>query len=201
MTTLRELLKNKTPDMNGISEHLNNLSVLEQITQVRMLSAGQVRKMYTLAEQNAPCTMDDIVPVEVSSGVEVRHKGINSLPVSRLFEKRFTRNPQKDNQFWGYNQQPLMWLTGPGFFTVNAPAREQLFIDYRSIPEEAFDPWPAMQPNEKGISKLVYAGMQDYMRKVSNRVTVGDAWKNGKKMNQYFMLVRLEPGDESTPLP
>lgn len=201
MTTLKEMLKSKNPDMNMIDGHLNALSVEDQVSQVRMLSAGLVKKMYLLAEQNAPCTMDDIVPKDVSSGIEVRHKGINSLPVSRLFEKRFTRNPQKGDQFWGYNQQPLMWLTGPGFFTVNAPAQEQLFIDYRSIPDDSFDKWPNMQPNEKGISKLVYAGMQDYMRKVSDRVTVGDAWKNGKKMNQYFMLVRLEPGDETTPLP
>ena len=85
-----------------------------------------------------------------------------------------------------------MWLTGPGFFTVNEPAQEQLFIDYRSIPDDKFEKWPEMKPNEKGISKLVYAGMQDYMRKVSDRVTVGDAWKNGKKMNDYFFRPVLQ---------
>tara|TARA_B100000925_G_C21936369_1_gene442551 strand:+ start:287 stop:892 length:606 start_codon:yes stop_codon:yes gene_type:complete len=201
LTTLKELLKTKEITNDNIAMHLNNLSLEQQIKQVRMLTPGLVKKMYDIAEQNAPCTMNDIVPNDIGAGVEVRHKGINSLPISRLFEKRFTRNPKQSDQFWGYNQQSLMWLTGPGFFTVNSPEQEQLFIDYRSIPENQFDKWPEMKPNEKGISKLVYAGMQDYMRKVSDRVTVGDAWKNGKKMNQFFMLVRLDPGDETTPLP
>ena len=201
MTNLKQLLKEKQPNAEALAAYLDALPVAEQVAQVRTLSPGLVKKMYQVTASNAPCKLEDIVPGDVDAGVEVRHKGINSLPVSRLFEKRFCRSPEQKNHFWGYNQQPLMWLTGPGFFVVNEPNEDQLFIDYRSVPNEKIEKWPNIQPNEKGVSKLVYANMQDYMRKVSSRVTVGEACKKGKSMNQFFALVRLEAGDEETPLP
>lgn len=201
MTTLKQLLKEKKPNPTSLAVYLDALPIDEQVAQIRTLSPGLVKKLYEITAVNEPCTLDDIVPNDVESGVEVRHKGINSLPVSRLFEKRFCRSPEQDTHFWGYNQQPLMWLTGPGFFVVNEPKEEPLFIDYRSVPAEKLNTWPEIHPNEKGVSKLVYAGMQDYMRKVSSRVTVGEACKKGKSLGQYFALVRLEAGDDETPLP
>ena len=126
-------------------------------------------------------------PTTLNPALKCATKGSIALPVSRLFEKRFCRSPEQDTHFWGYNQQPLMWLTGPGFFVVNEPKEEPLFIDYRSVPAEKLNTWPEIHPNEKGVSKLVYAGMQDYMRKVSSRVTVGEACK---KENPWGSILR-----------
>jgi hypothetical protein len=39
----------------------------------------------------------------------------------------------------------------------------------------------------------VYAGMKDYMRRVSEHVSIGRAYKHEKPMNAWFVLVREEP--------
>ena len=65
-----------------------------------------------------------------------------------------------------------------------------MVIDYTMIPTAKPDAWPAIQPNEKGVSRFVYAGMHDYMRKVSTHVTIGRAYRHGKISNNYFMLCR-----------
>ena len=53
------------------------------------------------------------------------------------------------------------------------------------------DGWPAVKPNEKGVQKFVYAGMVDYMRRVSATVTIGRAFKGGEKdLGHTFLLCR-----------
>ena len=41
-----------------------------------------------------------------------------------------------------------------------------------------------------GIQQFVFAKMIDYLRKVSNHVTIGRAYKHGTQTPNYFLLSR-----------
>ena len=53
-----------------------------------------------------------------------------------------------------------------------------------------FAPLPDIVPNEARLGRFVYAGMKDYMRRVSEHVSIGRAYKGGKPMNAWFVLCR-----------
>jgi hypothetical protein len=58
--------------------------------------------------------------------------------------------------------------------------------------DEAPEGWPVIKPNEAGISRLVYAYMQDYLRRVSDHITIGRAYRKGKESPNYFTLCRWD---------
>ena len=66
-------------------------------------------------------------------------------------------------------------------------------IDYTRIPPKKVEAWPEIRGNEGGSGALVYGRMKDYMRKVSNHVSIGKAYKDGKEVGAYFMLCRQDP--------
>ena len=133
--------------------------------------------------------IEAIVPADKADLSEVIHHGKNSLPVASHFQKRFARNPTNPNELLGYNHQDLAWLTGPGYFVAYAKDGE-VAIDYTRSPEMTLDTWPPILPNERGISNLVYAHMIDYLRRVSDHVTIGRAFRKGKWTENYFLLCR-----------
>ena len=47
-----------------------------------------------------------------------------------------------------------------------------------------------MKRNDQGLSRLVYANMVDYLRRVSKHVLIGRAYKDGKEMPNWFLLCR-----------
>ena len=91
----------------------------------------------------------------------------------------------------GANFQSTSWLTGPGYFVARPNSRgDQIVIDYSELPEQAPANWPAIRDNEHGISRLVFAGMTDTLRRVSQHVSIGAAAKRGKGIDAYFVLCR-----------
>ena len=93
----------------------------------------------------------------------------------------------------GYNHQTLSPITGPGYFMIsNHTARPgEMQIDYTQLPHEKGADWPKLKSNDKGISKLIYGNLKDYMRRVSSDVFIGEATKNGKRVG-FFILCREE---------
>ena len=192
MTVLVDLIQSNQ-SAQAVSEHLAALSVSDRVDQVRSLSRKAVGDLYQLMAGQRPMTLEDFVPSSLPTDARVPHLGINTLPVFRCFEKHFTRAVGRDGELWGYNKQQNQWITGPGYFVVHpASEGEELFIDYRSIPDGDIPDWPGRKVNEAGLSKLVYAGMQDDMRVVCDGVSVGKARKGDKDLGQYFALVRGE---------
>ena len=192
--TLSHLMKAKQPDAEAMAAHLNALPVEQQVAEVRALSIKNVHRLWFAAEPNGTIDLNHLVPAEIAEGTPVHHMGINTLPMGRFFEKRFARAPGNPGELWGYNHQSLAWLTGPGYFVVHEAGTEGedlLFIDYRSVPEGDVAGWPARAHNNSGIAKLVYGGMQDYMRRVSDRVSVGRAFVGTKDRKASFALVRV----------
>lgn len=181
-------------DVEGFGAYLDALDGPARLTEVRGLSGRALGALFERCGER-PLSTDHLVPAEVADGIEVRHLGINSMPLFRTFEKRFVRAPHGSSpagRLWGYNHQAMQAFTGPGYFVVDIPAPgAELVIDYFEVPPvRPRDDWPVVRGNEGLPSRLVYGFMRDGMRRVSADVCVGRACRRGKEMNTWFALVR-----------
>jgi hypothetical protein len=156
------------------------------------------RALWDIFEGNtAPA--DHFVQPGTGPLVEVIHHGKNTLPMHNFFQKRFCLADDDSTELWGYNHQSLAWATGPGYFVAHPAAEDEkdgpsdYYIDYTRIPPKKPETWPGIITNEKKLGRFVYSGMKDYMRKVSEHVSIGRAYKGGKPMNAWFVLCREDP--------
>jgi hypothetical protein len=92
----------------------------------------------------------------------------------------------------GYNHQTTSWFTGPGYFTLVPSPHEtrELRVDYTKVPSTTPPGWPAVKPNDRGLSNLIYKNLYDYLRFVSRDVAIGFATRLDKPMDSYFILAR-----------
>jgi hypothetical protein len=187
---LKSLLKG-TISPREVADYLDGLDHNTRVAAIRSLSAKELQRLYDAVDGFRKITIDDVVPREVGDRVTVRHYGKNSLPAFTIFEKRFLRPSADSTELWGFNFQNLAPVIGPGYFVArNAPDRPEVDVDYTVIPTESPTGWPAVQPNERGISTLVYAHMVDKLRGVTAEVSIGRAWKKGKIQPAWFILCR-----------
>ena len=170
-------------NVHTLTDTLNDCSHAERLNWMRGLSSKELQTLYLLSEGVHPLQTEHF---HAGEGEVVVHHGQNSLPAFNSFKKRMVQN---SGQLQGYNHQTLSWLTGPGHFTLRQDGDEVLF-DYTAEPEQAFPAFPALKSNTSGLSTLVYGHMVDRVRKVSNHCVIGAAYKKGKAMNAWFMLIR-----------
>jgi hypothetical protein len=194
---IHALLRAEAPDARRIGELLDALPEAERIAAVRSLSGREQARLWRAVDGARPLRLIDLVPASVPALTPVRHYGKNSLPMFSLFEKRFYRaadqDPSAPRELCGANFQLVSPLTGPGYFVVHAhPTRDELDVDYRSVPSVAPAGWPALATNDRGRGKLVFGFMVDTLRRVSEHVTIGSAARHGKDIKSYFVLCREE---------
>ena len=188
---LTELFAADSLDLDAITEALDALSQDARLQFIRALGKKIQRKLFESCEGRGGLTMEAIVPSDKAPLSEVIHHGRNSLPTFNFFQKRFCRVPGSD-RFAGYNEQSMMWATGPGYF-VTRPADDvegEVDIDYCLLPTQKVDSWPEIVPQESRLGRFVYSGMVDRLRRVSSHVTIGRAIRHGKEEDNYFLLVR-----------
>jgi hypothetical protein len=186
------LVRSEPPDPTAIAAFLDGLTHAERVEAISALHGpGLQRRLYEAVKNCPRVTLGDLVPAATPPLTEVIYEGKNSLPAFTRFQKRFCRPPGAAGaeELWGYNHQTLAWLTGPGYFVVRDHARGA-GIDYREVPAEHPDGWPAIHGNDRGIPRLVYGDMVDYMRRVSRDVFIGSAYRNGKERGNFFVLCR-----------
>ena len=186
-STFATLLRGPDTTLAVLRDHLASLDGPERIRQCRELGGRQLARLYDVAGDGEPVGPDHMVR-GVDHGQTVRWYGKNSLPVFTHFEKRFARHA--DGTVIGFNFQTMAAFTGPGYFScrVDDIKPRELLIDYTMVPASGPTEWPAIKPNERGLSRFVYAGMYDYCRKVSDEVVIGAATKKGKMLGAYFVL-------------
>lgn len=194
------LVNKKDIDLKRLQEVLDGLGHVGRLAMVRSWGKDVQSRLFEAAKGHKPLTLDDFVPSSVDPLVEVIHHGKNTLPAFTHFQKRFCRPAAvegKDSpaELWGYNHQTLAPITGPGYYVSHLPegradSEGEVDIDYLKIPPSKPGSWPEIKPNEAGLSRLVYAGMVDVMRGVSNHVSIGRAMKGGKYMDAWFVLCR-----------
>jgi hypothetical protein len=178
-----------------IAAFFDGLSAGLRLGLVRRLGRREQRDLYRKVEGFAAVGLTDLVSARRADLEEVRHLGWNTLPLFRAFEKRFCRVPGQDpsrpEELAGYNFQTMAPLTGPGYFVaVEDPARGEVVVDYRRLPESKPADWPEVRSNEVGLGRFVYGFMVDRLRRVSEHVTVGSAARNDRELGSYFTLAR-----------
>lgn len=183
-------------DLHAIRHALEGVGHEGRLRAVGEWGAKEMAALYEAAADADATTLDDFVPSDREAFSEVIHHGKNSLPMFSHFQKRFAR-PADDagvtEQLWGYNEQTMRGVTGPGYFIVHPFEKGGVVIDYTMLPPKGLPTWPAIKPNEAGLSRFVYGGMKDVMRKLSANVTIGRAERGGQAMDAWFVLVREDP--------
>lgn len=178
-----------------ITEALDRLDHTTRLLMVQAATPADQKALWDLYEGDE-ADAEHFVPSSVDPLVEVIHHGKNTLPAHNFFQKRFCRADDESGELWGYNHQSLSWITGPGYYVAHEVDRETdkeapsaYVINYTRIPPRKPEGWPEIIPNQAKLGRFVYAGMKDYMRKISEHVSVGRAYK-GKVTDNFFMLCR-----------
>ncbi len=173
-------------NQEALYESLNSTDHNARVAWLRSLSGKEEATLYALCEGTT------LTVEELHRGSDmVILEGWNSLPAFRTFQKRVIVH---EDQVQGYNHQALSWLTGPGHFQIR-PSEEvpgEVWFDYIWEPSSTPNLFPPPRANTSGISTLVYGHMIDIVRKVSDHVYIGRAYKKGKETPNYFGLVRTD---------
>ncbi len=197
--TLSERLQGDAT-LQDLAIFLDALPADERLTQCRALGRTAQRKLYQMA--SCVIGVDDLAPASVAPQTEVIQSGQNTLPLPspwKRFEKRMCRPADGTPRLFGYNEGSTRPLIGPGYFVAYSTAgtnpqwteRGGVVVDYFQIPDGAVAAsWPTVVPNSRGLQMFVYQGTRDFMRKVSEFVTIGAAYKGEKALDHYFVLVR-----------
>lgn len=194
--TILSTLDAQPIELEALAQHFDDASQHQCVEAVRKFTPKRQRRLFAAASGRTVSTTD-IVPDGTEALREVIHEGQNTLPVFRAFQKRFclpSKEHRPDNRrvLWGYNHQTFSGITGPGYFVAYDDSDTgEVVIDYRELPPERPDHWPPIIDNNARLGRFVYAGMVDRLRRVSDRVTIGRAYKD-EPMNAFFTLVRTD---------
>lgn len=194
-----QILANPTIDLEALRVAFESASPPERVRITEAIDGRSQARLWDAAAEG-PVKIAEMVPVELGPLRPVIFHGKNSLPAFTRFQKRFCRPSARDqrDELWGYNYQPVGWLaplTGPGYFVAydvaNAPGG--VAIDYTRIPEGKPAEWPEIHDNRYRLSRFIYNGTIDYLRRVSEHLLIGRATRAGKDMPNWFLLCREDP--------
>ena len=198
---LRSLIHETSRQPRKVAAFLDALVGGDRVLAVRALGPRTLRALWDLADGYAEMTLADLVPRTTPPYEPVIHYGRNSLPMFTFFEKRFYRMGD-GSSIGGANFQTLSPLTGPGYFVVRKEdGRPEILIDYNHVPRDKPPEFPEIRGNESGIARLVYGSMVDAVRRVSEHVSIGAAYRNGEPVGAFFVLCREQQlAQAATPL-
>jgi hypothetical protein len=188
--TIHDFFVHNSVDLPALASFLDQLEPPARRRQVRSLSPSQQAALFEAAAGFRPVRLTDFVPAGTRPLQEIIHYGRNSLPVFRFFEKRFCLPEAPRDELWGYNEWPFRALTGPGYFIARQASEFEVVIDYYVVPPAKPASWPPILPNSARLSRFVYYQTRDFMRGVSQHVTIGRATREGKPLDNWFVLGR-----------
>ena len=188
--SIHEFFRGGDVDLAWLSAYLDGIEGAERIAEARSLTAIEQAQLFDRAAGFRHITLDDFVPPDVPALQPVIHYGRNSLPVFRIFEKRFCKPDAGSGELWGYNEQRFKAFTGPGYFVARPASDLEVVIDYGAVPPRKPAQWPPILPNSARLSRFIYYRTRDFMRGVSTHVSIGRATREGKPMNNWFVLCR-----------
>lgn len=184
-----------------ISEALDRMDSKSRIWTAMSIEPSEQRRLWEMfADEAADASV--FVPSGSEPLVEFIHHGRNTLPAFKFFQKRFCLADDESGELWGYNHGETAWATGPGYYVAHTTEDEKdpagaYVIDYTRLPKNKPKSWPEIVDNKARLGRFVYFGMKDYMRKVSEHVSIGRAYKKGKPMDAWFVLCREDPPEAS----
>ncbi|HEU4734940.1 MAG TPA: hypothetical protein VFT22_43910 [Kofleriaceae bacterium] len=197
-----ELIDDERTGIDAIGAYLDGLDGKQRWREVGRLDRAHQRALYDKAAHARPIDLAHFVG-EAGPLQQVIHDGVNTLPVPRSwrrFQKRFCRPAGEagGGRLFGYNEGPSRGWIGPGFFvalpTADRPlwsARGGVVVDYFQVPDgPVAEGWPRIVPNDWRLSRLVYHQTRDFLRRVSQHVSIGAAYKRERPLDHYFVLCR-----------
>lgn len=197
---LKALIHEHRASLDAVATRLDGLAPAQRVEALATLGRGDQRALWNLAKDASPITREHFVPAGVAARTAVVHHGKNTLPIPGFtrFAKVFARPDDGSPRLFGYNQGRSEPIIGPGYFvtvdTAGNPAweaRGAVVVDYFQVPDGPVpEGWPAVKRNDQGLQVLVYHRTRDFMRKVSNHVSIGAAYKEEKALDHYFTLCR-----------
>lgn len=196
--SLAKLLADPQMTVHEIGAWLDAMNHPQRMAALSETTKKQQARLWDLAEDSEPITLHHFVPPDVKPRTEVTHHGRNTLPTLNFFRKPMARPEDGSPRLFGYNDASTQRLVGPGYFvahdTVGNPAWEERgawVVDYYQVPDGAVpDHWPKVVPNWRGLQVLIYFHTRDFMRKVSDHVSIGMAFKVESSLNNWFTLCR-----------
>ena len=197
--TLRELILSPDATIDQLAAYLDGLSADDRKAEVVGLRKSHQKALWLKAASAPPLEMSHFVPDGVAPLTEVIHHGKNTLPLFTRFQKRFwfsTFGPGPEA--FGYNEGSTRRLIGPGYFVIQSTAGNPeweklgaLVVNYYRVPSvPVVSTWPPIVPNSKGLQMFVYNNTRDFMRRVSQHVSIGTAYKGDKALGAWFVLCR-----------
>jgi hypothetical protein len=197
MGRLRESLENGSFDLERTASYLDSLDHETRLAEVAELGRKAQARLFEAAASADPVRVEDIVPSSLGPLREVVHHGKNTLPAFTRFAKVFCRpdDGSKDGELWGYNRNGSLITTsvGPGYFVAYDYGSKEVLVDYLRVPPKHPAAWPPILSNGARLSRFVYYGTQDILRRVSKHVSIGRATRKGKNMDAWFVLCREDP--------
>ena len=195
---IKDLLRPGTVDLASIAGEFEAASPRERVAITEALDGKEQEKLWHAAD-GRPVSIGEMVPKDLGPLRPVIFHGKNSLPAFTHFQKRFCRpaaGTDRD-ELWGYNYQPTKWLaplTGPGYFVAyDSKGLGSVAVDYTRIPTGKPTEWPEIHDNSYRLSRFIYNGTIDYLRRVSQHLLIGRATRDGKEMPNWFLLCREDP--------
>lgn len=198
---LRALLHAPEVGIQEIAAYLDGLDHLGRITELAETTRDDQRALYTKAAGSAPLTLEHFLPPSAEPLAPVVHHGRNTLPLPRrhrFFRKTMSRPDDGTERAFGYNDSPSQELLGPGYFVLEPTAgnpeweaRGAWVVNYFHAPDGAVpEGWPRVRPNTEGLQRFVFHGTLDFMRRVSEHVSIGIAYRGERCLDHYFTLCR-----------
>lgn len=191
---IADLVRSRSP-IEAIGEALDALDHRGRLREIRALGGKEQAALFEMAAAR-PCALaGDVVPAGKGPLEEVIHWGKNSLPLFTRFQKRFCwpSKPTDPPVAYGYNEQAMKWITGPGYFIAREAEHDSgvrtVVIDYYEVPTEKPNSWPPIKPNSAGLSRAVYQ-INSWLWKVSGHVSVGRVKKPAGWQDNWFVLCR-----------
>jgi hypothetical protein len=193
---LLDLIQSDTK-IQEIAQHLDGLDQPARLSEIYALGGPDQKRLYAIAADAPPLDLEYFVPADRPDLSEVVHHGKNSQPAFRMFQKRWCRPSDRPGELWGYNETAVRPLIGPGYFVARmtddggSDERGAVVVDYFRVPDGPTVPgWPDVRPNSRGLQMFVYNKTRDYMRRVSEHVSIGEAWRTESRVMGYFVLCR-----------
>jgi hypothetical protein len=193
---IKALLAAPEPDGGAVAEVFDSLAIGDSVLAARTLSGTRnQRQLWKAAASQARIDVDDLIPRDYDPMKPVVFHGKNSLPAFSEFRKICCRAPGDiaPGKLWGYNDTTIEPLIGPGYYVVHDTSGSEFggaAFDYTELPSDRVDGWPAIRPNTYRLSRFVYNGTVDYMRRVARDVFIGMATRKERSLGSYFILVR-----------
>ena len=154
--TLNDLLATPGVTAEQIQRHLASLSGAERVTQATHLDRRHHKTLWDLSANTDPLRLDEVVSSDRAPLDPVPFEGQNNQPIYRPFKKVFYRT--SSGTIGGYNDSPAAWFAGPGYYILKSD-QSGIYVDYTDIPREKPAAWPAIRPNDTGITQFVYGHM------------------------------------------